>query len=126
MASSRPETVPGSLGNYETVLGDCLAWMAEPRHSETVHAIVTDPPFGVEYDDEHLSKRAAGSGGIWRIPPRLDGCARKPVPRFTVLRPRDVARLRRFFTEWGRRADQVLVPGGGISSSPTMSCSRPR
>lgn len=113
MASVRGETA-SPIGDYETVLGDCLAWMQEPWRRETIHAIVTDPPFGVEYDAEHLSKRAAGSGGVWRIPPRLDGCERKPIPRFTVLGPRDVDRLRRFFAEWGRRADHVLVPGGHV------------
>lgn len=38
-----------------------------------IHAIVTDPPYGVkEYDAEQLEKRSNGHGGIWRIPPCLD------------------------------------------------------
>lgn len=37
--------------------------------SESVHAIVTDPPYGVkEYEKDQLEKRSNGNGGIWRIP----------------------------------------------------------
>ncbi len=41
---------------------DCFEWMNRlPRAS--VHAIVTDPPYGVkEYDPDQLEKRANGNG----------------------------------------------------------------
>ena len=94
---------------------DCFVWMSDPAHHEQVHAIVTDPPFGlIEYDDEHLEKRANGSGGVWRIPPQLGGNPRKPVPRFTVLRDHEIVRLREFFEDWGRLSVNVLVPGGHV------------
>ncbi len=67
------------------VHADCFAWMRRlPK--ESVHAIVTDPPYGVkEYDLDQLEKRTNGNGGIWRIPPAFDGHQRAPLPRFTAL-----------------------------------------
>jgi hypothetical protein len=66
------------------VLDDAMHWMESiPRSS--LHAIVTDPPYGVlEYQDKDHEKLRAGRGGIWRIPPSFDGAKRKPLPRFTI------------------------------------------
>jgi site-specific DNA-methyltransferase (adenine-specific) len=85
-----------------------------PGHS--LHAIVTDPPYGVrEYDDRELEKRMAGKGGIWRIPPSFDGCAtRAPLPRFTALDAGDRDRLSRFFKEWAVLTVRALRPGGHV------------
>lgn len=93
---------------------DCFEWMGLiPRSS--VHAIVTDPPYGVkEYDFDQLEKRQNGNGGVWRIPPSFDGHIRSPLPRFTALTVKERARLRRFFSEWGKLAFRVLRPGGHI------------
>ena len=73
------------IGQSRIVHADCLEWLS--RLSEnTLHAIVTDPPYGVkEYDLDQLEKRANGKGGIWRIPPSFDGHTRAPLPRFTAL-----------------------------------------
>src|SRR5271170_2070027 len=59
---------------------DCFEWLKRvPENS--LHAIVTDPPYGVkEYDFDQLEKRANGNGGIWRIPPSFDGHVRSPLP----------------------------------------------
>ena len=59
---------------------DCFEWLGKvPENS--LHAIVTDPPYGVkEYDFDQLEKRANGNGGIWRIPPSFDGHVRAPLP----------------------------------------------
>jgi hypothetical protein len=67
------------------VHADCFDWLLRvPENS--IHAVVTDPPYGVkEYDADQLTKRANGKGGIWRIPPSFDGHARAPLPRFTAL-----------------------------------------
>jgi DNA modification methylase len=109
--------------SYRLYLADCLEWMdAQPANS--VHAIVTDPPYGLkEYTSEEKSKLRNGHGGIWRIPPSFDGCTRSPVPRFTVLTDADRNRLRDFFSAFGRGAFKVLVPGGHIliASSPLLS-----
>ncbi len=93
---------------------DCFEWMGLiPKSS--VHAIVTDPPYGVkEYDFDQLEKRQNGNGGVWRIPPSFDGHVRSPLPRFTALNGKERERLQRFFVEWGKLAFQVLRPGGHI------------
>ncbi|MCA9153689.1 MAG: hypothetical protein KDA38_02840 [Planctomycetales bacterium] len=80
-----------------------------------MHAIVTDPPYGVkEYDLDQLEKRAAGSGGVWRIPPSFDGHTRSPLPRFTALDSVERERLRRFFVDWARLAVHALRPGAHV------------
>lgn len=100
--------------NSLIVHADCFEWMSRiPEGS--VHAIVTDPPYGVkEYNFDQIEKRANGNGGIWRIPPSFDGSNRAPLPRFTALNPRERETLRRFFIEWGKLAVHALLPGGHI------------
>ena len=67
------------------VHADCFDWLSGLPEN-TLHAVVTDPPYGVkEYDADQLEKRANGKGGIWRIPPSFDGHVRAPLPRFTAL-----------------------------------------
>lgn len=108
---------------YELHLTDCFDWLRCQREA-SIHAVVTDPPFGlVEYEGDQLRKRETGKGGIWRIPPELDGVQRKPLPRFTVLKQRDLENLVRFFSEWGRLLSRVLVPGGHllIAGNPLLS-----
>jgi site-specific DNA-methyltransferase (adenine-specific) len=90
----------------------------------SVHAIVTDPPYGlIEYEDKDHAKLRAGRGGVWRIPPALGGIARAPVPRFTVLSSADRARLDAFFRRFAELALTALRPGGHlvIASTPLFS-----
>jgi DNA modification methylase len=89
----------------------------------SLHAIVTDPPYGIAYEDKDHLKLRQGRGGIWRIPPSFDGATRKPLPRFTVLSGDDLDRLHRFFVEFGRLALRALAPGGHIliASNPLLS-----
>lgn len=96
------------------VHADCLEWLGRvPENS--IHGIVTDPPYGVkEYEFDQLEKRANGNGGIWRIPPSFDGSARQPLPRFTALNQRERKKITRFFTEWSRAAVRALRPGGHV------------
>jgi site-specific DNA-methyltransferase (adenine-specific) len=93
---------------------DCFEWLSRlPENS--LHAIVTDPPYGVkEYDVEQLEKRHRGRGGVWRIPPSFDGHTRSPLPRFTALDSADRERLHRFFVEWSRLVMRAMRPGGHI------------
>jgi site-specific DNA-methyltransferase (adenine-specific) len=102
------------VGASRLVHADCFEWLSRvPRNS--LHAIVTDPPYGVkEYDFDQLEKRANGNGGIWRIPPSFDGHTRSPLPRFTALDAGERERLRRFFVEWARVVTQALRPGGHV------------
>ena len=108
---------------YELVLGDALVWL-DTREPSSIHAIVTDPPYGLkEYNEVEKKKLRAGQGGVWRIPPSFDGCKRSPLPRFTILAEADRAALRSFFTEFARRAFHALVPGGHvfIATNPLLS-----
>jgi site-specific DNA-methyltransferase (adenine-specific) len=96
------------------IYADCFEWMrAVPAGS--IHAVVTDPPYGVkEYDFDQLDKRANGNGGTWRIPPAFDGNQRAPLPRFTALSHEERDRVYAYFHEWGELVLRVLRPGGHI------------
>jgi site-specific DNA-methyltransferase (adenine-specific) len=112
-----------SLRQYETVLGDCLEWLAE-RQENSIHAVVTDPPYGLrEYTEPEKAKLRAGRGGVWRIPPSFDGCTRSPLPRFTVLTDQDQQALADFFARWARLVFKALVPGGHVfvATNPLVS-----
>lgn len=102
------------LGQSHIVHADCFEWLGRIPQS-TVHAIVTDPPYGVkEYDFDQLDKRANGNGGIWRLPPAFDGNVRSPLPRFTALSEKERKQLYKFFLEWGKLSLKALVPGGHV------------
>lgn len=111
------------LAGYEIFLCEAFAWL-ESREPNSVHAIVTDPPYGLkEYSEVEKQKLRGGRGGVWRIPPSFDGCKRSPLPRFTVLDAADRIALRSFFAEFAERAMRVLVPGGHvfIATNPLLS-----
>ena len=110
-------------GNPHLHLGDSFGWMDE-RAASSIHAIVTDPPYGLkEYTSKEKAKLRQGRGGVWRLPPSFDGCKRSPLPRFTVLTNAEHGELRQFFTAFARRAFRVLVPGGHvfIATNPLLS-----
>jgi site-specific DNA-methyltransferase (adenine-specific) len=123
---SKPPTSvrsPFTHGHATLWHADCFQWLAE-QHANTIHAVVTDPPYGlVEYSDTEQRKLRAGRGGIWRIPPSFDGAKRSPLPRFTVLSRDDIEVLRQFFLQWARLLFPVLVPGGNVivASNPLLS-----
>ena len=122
---SRREKEPAvfQVGRARLVHADCFTWM-ERREPESIHAVVTDPPYGlVEYSDGEQAKLRAGKGGVWRIPPSFDGHQRSPLPRFTVLTPGDLNALDHFFHRWARAILRVLVPGGQVlvASNPLLS-----
>jgi DNA modification methylase len=107
----------------QLVHGDSLEWMAK-RKPNSIHAIVTDPPYGlVEYSDREQEKLRKGHGGVWRIPPSLDGHARSPLPRFTVLNAKEKRELSDFFAKFARLALRILVPGAHvfIAANPLLS-----
>ncbi len=106
----RSETIGRSL----IVHADCFEWLGRvPENS--IHAIVTDPPYGVkEYEFDQIEKRSNGNGGVWRIPPSFDGSIRAPLPRFTALDRKERDSLRRFFIEWAKIAVHALRPGGHV------------
>ncbi len=112
-----------SAGQYQIFHTDAFDWLQKAR-AHSVHAVVTDPPYGlVEYTARELEKLRNGRGGVWRIPPAFDGCKRKPLPRFTVLKQRDHTALRKFFQRFAELLLPVLVPGAHvfIATNPLVS-----
>src|SRR5678815_2639556 len=91
------------FGNATLIQDDCFTWL-ERQPPDSVHAVVTDPPYGlVEYSDLEQKKLRARKGGVWRIPPSFDGSQRSPLPRFTVLGRTDLDALDQFFAAWAAR-----------------------
>ena len=133
-------TVQPELHNFVVAGGDCATptdnaatdglinadafeWL-ESAAAESIHAVVTDPPYGlVEYRADQLDKRKDGSGGVWRIPPSFDGAQRNPLPRFTVLTAAEEAELQGFFGRLAPLLLRVLVPGAHvfIATNPLLS-----
>jgi DNA modification methylase len=114
---------PFQFGKATLVEDDCLSWF-ERQPANSLHAVVTDPPYGlIEYSDLEQEKLRSGRGGVWRIPPSFDGAKRAPLPRFTVLKPTDLDALEQFFTTWATRLLPILVPGANVvvASNPLLS-----
>ncbi|MGH6815093.1 MAG: hypothetical protein ACREC6_05260, partial [Hyphomicrobiaceae bacterium] len=110
-------------GRTTSIHAEAMQWIAGvPDNS--IHAVVTDPPYGViEYNEANHQKLRSGRGGVWRIPPSFDGAKRQPLPRFTVLSIQDRAALTAFFAEFAKEIVRILVPGGHvfIASNPLLS-----
>lgn len=109
--------------NTELYESDCFHWL-QSRSENTIHAVVTDPPYGlVEYSKRELAKLRKGQGGVWRVPPSFDGHKRSPLPRFTTLTPNDLGNMSVFFSRWAKEIKRVLVPGGHVmvASNPLVS-----
>ncbi|HEX7176696.1 MAG TPA: DNA methyltransferase [Pyrinomonadaceae bacterium] len=102
------------IGRSLILHADCLEWLSRiPENS--LHGIVTDPPYGVkEYDFDQIEKRANGNGGIWRIPPSFDGHTRQPLPRFTALNQKERKQIHTFFVEWAKVVERSLRPGAHL------------
>lgn len=114
---------PFRYGSSLLVQSDCLAWLRD-REPNSLHAVVTDPPYGLhEYSEEQQEKLRKGKGGVWRIPPAFDGVRRSPLPRFTVLTQADLKELEDFFYLWARALAPSLVPGANVvvASNPLLS-----
>jgi site-specific DNA-methyltransferase (adenine-specific) len=122
-AAEEPSFRSYTFGRTTLVEADCFEWLKR-RQDNSIHAVVTDPPYGLlEYAPEQQEKLRNGRGGVWRIPPAFDGVRRSPLPRFTVLSPDDVEKLALFFFQWGRALLPVLVPGANVvvASNPLLS-----
>jgi site-specific DNA-methyltransferase (adenine-specific) len=119
-----PEIAPKKQGRYTLAHADAFEWM-HARKPNSVHAIVTDPPYGLkEYTDKETTKlRNGNKGGVWRIPPSFGGSKRAPLPRFTVLDGTEKAELQEFFSKFATAAMRILVPGAHvmIATNPLLS-----
>jgi DNA modification methylase len=103
------------IGGARIVHIDTFDWIAG-QPPDSIHAVVTDPPFGVvEYSAAEQTKLRAGRGGVWRIPPSFDGHQRSPLPRFTTLGPDDRRNLHAFFLRLSKGLRRVLVPGANVA-----------
>ena len=114
---------PFHFRNATMVHGDCFDWLGD-RADNSIHAVVTDPPYGLqEYTPTEQRKLRSGRGGVWRIPPSFDGHARSPLPRFTTLNAAQRNYLREFFLTWSRLLTPKLVPGANVvvASNPLLS-----
>lgn len=123
MPAAEPTPVAAPMSGVQLILADAIQWMAE-RDDNSLHAIVTDPPYGLlEYEDKDHEKLRMGKGGVWRIPPSFDGAQRSPVPRFSVLTAADRERISTFFAAFAYQARRILRPGGHlvIASNPLVS-----
>jgi DNA modification methylase len=99
---------------YSLLNVDAFEWLKH-RRARSVHAVVTDPPFGIiEFSPEQLKKKRNGNGGIWRLPHNYDGNQRSPTPRFTVLRRTDLERVAEFHERLASLLFRILVPGGHV------------
>jgi len=108
---------------YEIQKIDAFEWL-RARARNSIHAVVTDPPYGLlEYTEEQKQKLRAGKGGVWRIPPSFDGCERRPLPRFTVLNEEHKSELEAFFSRLAALLMPVVVPGAHvfIATNPLVS-----
>lgn len=111
----------GSLA--QLVHGDAIDYLRS-MPANSIAAVVSDPPYGlVEYDQINQRKLRVGRGGVWRIPPTLNGVLRSPVPRFTILDDRARQSLGVFLASVGHEIYRVLMPGGHafIASNPLLS-----
>jgi len=114
---------PVRFGKSIIFHADCFDWI-EQQEDNTIHAVVTDPPYGLyEYLPEQQNKLRNGRGGVWRIPPSFDGHNRSPLPRFTTLTVQQLKELRMFFFYWARLVLRKIVPGAHVvvASNPLVS-----
>lgn len=114
---------PVTVGKATLVHADCFDWL-DTREDDSIHAVVTDPPYGLhEYSPQQQLKMRNGQGGVWRIPPAFDGHLRSPLPRFTTLTDEQREQLRTYFFVWARLLLPKLVPGANVvvASNPLLS-----
>ena len=56
-----PEAAESPACTYDLILGDAFTWLSD-RRAESIHAIVTDPPYGLkEYTETEKAKTIEGS-----------------------------------------------------------------
>lgn len=100
--------------SYRLLHQDCLDWLRD-QPANSIQAVCTDPPYGiVEFSPRELEKLRAGRGGVWRLPPKLNGSQRAPLPRFTVLTTEQQKAIADFFFQWGQEVVRVIAPGGHV------------
>lgn len=102
------------MENFSIFHANCFEWLRD-QPPESIHAVCTDPPYGVvEFLPHEVEKLRAKKGGVWRIPPRIGGSLRSPLPRFTTLTSEDRRHVQEYFREFAELLYPVLVPGAHL------------
>ncbi|MHB9027099.1 MAG: DNA-methyltransferase [Armatimonadota bacterium] len=102
------------MSSIQLILGDCIEHISR-LEERSIHAVCTDPPYGlVEFSSTEVLKLKAGHGGVWRLPPKWDGCERRPLPRFTVLTDEQKHDIQAFFVQWATTLMPKLRPGAHV------------
>lgn len=108
---------------YTLINTDCFDWLASTK-ANSIHAVVTDPPYGlIEFSEKERGiLRNGHRGGVWRIPPKLGGVERDPLPRFTILSDEEKKKLHGYMRDWAAALSPVLVPGAHvcIAGNPSL------
>ena len=101
--------------SFQVHHADCFEWL-RAHTPNSFHACLTDPPFGVvEFTPEEIAKLRNGNrGGVWRIPPKIGGSERNPLPRFTTLSPAEREHVRTYFRGFGEALAPAVVPGAHV------------
>ncbi len=100
---------------FEIHHADCFEWL-RTQAPASFHACLTDPPFGiVEFMPDQVARLRNGNrGGVWRIPPKIGGSQRDPLPRFTTLSAIERESVRQYFQRFGAALMPALVPGAHV------------
>lgn len=103
------------MPDYQLFNCDCYDWLRRSAPN-SLHAVCTDPPYGlIEFSEKELSKLRNGNrGGVWRLPPKIGGYERDPLPRFTVLNDAQKEALQTSMRDFGRLLYPVLTPGAHV------------
>ena len=102
------------MNRQNIILGDCMLEIGNLANN-SLHAVCTDPPYGlVEFSPNEVAKLRAGKGGVWRLPPKWDGCERRPLPRFTILTKEQKEDIEVFFRRWASLLLPKLRPGAHV------------
>lgn len=101
--------------NFEIYNADSFEWLRSVKPN-SFHGVLTDPPFGVvEFTPEEIAKlRSGNKGGVWRIPPKIGGSKRAPLPRFTTLTAAEREHVRVYFRSFGEVLYPALAPGSHV------------
>lgn len=101
--------------SFQVHHADCFEWL-RGRALNSFHACLTDPPFGVvEFTPGEIARLRNGNrGGVWRIPPKIGGSERSPLPRFTTLSPAEREHVRTYFRSFGEALSPTVVPGAHV------------
>jgi site-specific DNA-methyltransferase (adenine-specific) len=102
------------MKKMKLIMGDCISAMRE-MEDDSIYGVCTDPPYGlVEFSPNEVAKLRAGKGGVWRLPPKWDGCERRPLPRFSILTHVQKQEIQIYFEQWASALMPKLRPGAHV------------